>query len=348
MKCARRVKRGAADRHPDVVLAGRLPQSFHQAGLADPGFALDQHDLAAAVATALPGPQQQPHLLLAPDEGCGAPGPGCGKPALDIPRRQDAPGRHRLGEPLQLIGPQILEVEVIAEHRARGRADDDLVRLRQCLQTRRQVRRLADDRGLRCGSFADLVADDHRSGGDADPHRELDPGRPAGLRHSAPPSHRRYRDPPAPNARPRPHGRAGSRNRRGCRRPCTSRQSRRSAGSPRCTGSETTRSHRANLRGPSRWRVPSIPPGRKTSRSAGGARPGLAPVREAAPMPVSLSGLGPARRRRARRWRKGACGDGRQGDAEADQVLSRQVRQDVSVDFVVAERRLVLSKTELL
>jgi hypothetical protein len=67
---------------------------------------------------------------------------------------------------------------VTAEHRARGRADDDLVRLRQCLQTRRQVRRLADDRGLRCRSFADLVADDHRSRGDADPHRELDPGRP--------------------------------------------------------------------------------------------------------------------------------------------------------------------------
>ena len=36
------------------------------------------------------------------------------------------------------------------------------------------------------------------------------------------------------------------------------------------------------------------------------------------------------------------------GHADGDQVLSRQVRQDVSVDFVVAERRLVLSKTELL
>ena len=35
---------------------------------------------------------------------------------------------------------QIIEVEVIAEHRSRGRADDDLVRLRQCLQTRRQAR----------------------------------------------------------------------------------------------------------------------------------------------------------------------------------------------------------------
>ena len=65
---------------------------------------------------------------------------------------------------------------MIAEHRARGGADDDLVRLRQRLQTRRQVRGLADDRGLRCGALADLIADDDRSGGDADPHRELDPG----------------------------------------------------------------------------------------------------------------------------------------------------------------------------
>ena len=36
------------------------------------------------------------------------------------------------------------------------------------------------------------------------------------------------------------------------------------------------------------------------------------------------------------------------GHADGDPVLSRQVRQDVPVDFVVAERRLVLRKTELL
>ena len=36
------------------------------------------------------------------------------------------------------------------------------------------------------------------------------------------------------------------------------------------------------------------------------------------------------------------------GHADGDQVLGRQVRQDVPVDFVVAERRLVLRKTELL
>ena len=37
-----------------------------------------------------------------------------------------------------------------------------------------------------------------------------------------------------------------------------------------------------------------------------------------------------------------------QGDAESDQVLGRQVRQDVPVDEIVAERWLVLLKAELL
>ena len=36
------------------------------------------------------------------------------------------------------------------------------------------------------------------------------------------------------------------------------------------------------------------------------------------------------------------------GHANGDQVLSRQVRQDFSVDFVVAERRLISLETELL
>jgi hypothetical protein len=93
-----------------------------------------------------------------------------------------------------------------------------------------------------------------------------------------------------------------SRNRRGCRRPCTSRQSRRSAGSPRCTGSDTRRSHRANLPGPSRSRVPSIPPGRKTSRSAGDARP---PMPQRARRPARAK---PARRTASHARPQGAVG----------------------------------------
>jgi hypothetical protein len=152
----------------------------------------------------------------------------CTLPALDIPRRQDAPHRHRLREPLELRCPQILEVEVTAEHRARRRADDDLVRLRPApadappgSASRRPPRS-----PMRCP---------RRSGRRRSPARwrcrsapRARPRRACGLRHSAPPSHRRCRDPPAPNARPRPHGRAGSQSTPGCRRPCTSRQSRHS------------------------------------------------------------------------------------------------------------------------
>jgi hypothetical protein len=41
MKGTRRVKRRTSDRHPNVILRGRLPQSFHQARLAKSSFPLD-------------------------------------------------------------------------------------------------------------------------------------------------------------------------------------------------------------------------------------------------------------------------------------------------------------------
>src|SRR5260370_19319087 len=48
MKGARRVKRRTADRHPDVILAARLWQSFHLSGLADPCIPLNKPDMASA------------------------------------------------------------------------------------------------------------------------------------------------------------------------------------------------------------------------------------------------------------------------------------------------------------
>ena len=74
------------------------------------------------------------------------------------------------------------------------------------------------------------------------------------------------------------------------------------------------------IRGDDIAQILGVHPGRERRRShqvakhhasAGGARPGPAPVREAALMLVLLSRLGPAARSRAQRWRKGACGDGR-------------------------------------
>ena len=237
---------------------------------------------------------------------------------------------------------------MIAEHRARGRADDDLVRLRQCLQTRRQVRRLADDRGLRCGSFADLVADDHRPGGDADPHRELDPGRPADcgiqLRHRI------------DDIETRPH-RALGLVLMGARVAEIDEDAVAHVLRNKAVVAPDRRAAPVLERRDDIAQILGVHPGRECGRS-----------HQVAKHHGQLAALGLGWRRCGRRhrcWcrcqgrgRRGGTerGDGGkefatmadQRDAEADQVVGRQVRQDVSVDFVVAERRLVLSKTELL
>ncbi len=59
----------------------------------------------------------------------------------------------------------------MAQHGARGRANNDLVRLGQRLQAGGQVRRLPDDRGFRCRPFADLVPHDYWPRGDPDADR---------------------------------------------------------------------------------------------------------------------------------------------------------------------------------
>ena len=265
MKGARRVKRRTADRHPNVILAGRLPQPFHQAGLAEPGFTLDQHDLAAAMATAVPGPQQQPHLLLAPDERSALPARFAAN-QLSNPRRQDTPrGTARRTPSAQ--APRFLEVEVVAERRTRRRADDGLVQLRPCLQTAVRFGVFADDRGFRCRP-SPIFADDHQSGGDADPNHELDPGGRRPWR-SAPSSQQRYREPP----RRRSASSSWARDRRN--RPDAVAHVLRD----KAIVAPNVPLHRLFIEAmTSRGSLRSIPvegldrPGRRTSRSAGGAR----------------------------------------------------------------------------
>ena len=63
-------------------------------------------------------------------------------------RPQRRPGPHRPGDALEVLGPEIPELEEIAEKLSRALRDNDRVRLGNRLQTRRKVRRLADDRLL--------------------------------------------------------------------------------------------------------------------------------------------------------------------------------------------------------
>jgi hypothetical protein len=61
----------------------------------------------------------------------------------------------RAGDALEVRGPEVLQLEEIAEQPSRAVGDDDGTRLGQSLQARREVWRLADDRLLLCSTRAD-------------------------------------------------------------------------------------------------------------------------------------------------------------------------------------------------
>ena len=99
--------------------------------------------------------------------------------------------------------PKVLKLEQIAHELPRALGNDDAVRLRNALQARRKVRRLAYDGLLLRSARADQVADDDKSRCDADTGLQ---GR-VGLQ-----SHSQLRPTPAQRVRPalrRPRGPAG-------------------------------------------------------------------------------------------------------------------------------------------
>ena len=161
--------RGAEIAQPCVRLAG---DAFQERGreprFADAGLAGHQHHLALAGLCLGPAPQQKFEFLFPPDEG-GQSGRVKGvKAALDGTRAQRRPGPHRPGDALEVLGPEIAELEEIAEKPARALGYDDHVRFGQRLQARRQVRRLADDSALLRLARSDQIADDDEAGRDAD------------------------------------------------------------------------------------------------------------------------------------------------------------------------------------
>ena len=90
--------------------------------------------------------------------------------ALGGAAAQHPRGHHRRAQALELDGAQIHVLEQPAGQPPRARRDHHRARLGQRLQPRREVGRLADHRLFLRGALADQIADDHQSGGDADPH----------------------------------------------------------------------------------------------------------------------------------------------------------------------------------
>ena len=149
-----------------------------EARLADPGLTGKQHHLALPRLRAQPAPLQQGGFLIAPDQ----------RGELGRVQRLEAAGDgadslHRPGifdYALEIPAAEILQVEQPAEKLARGVTDDDRVGLRDPLQVRRQIRRLANDLALVRVLRSDQFADHHHAGCDAD----ADLQRPARLQRA--------------------------------------------------------------------------------------------------------------------------------------------------------------------
>ena len=152
-----------------VRLAGEV---FQQRGreprFADAGLAGEQHHLAFAGLGPRPAPQQQFEFFFSTDQLRQAARVERLEAALYRTRPQRCPGPHRSGDALEVLGPEVLQLEQITEKFSCAFGDDHAVRLGDPLQTRRQVRRLADDAALLRLSSSDQVADDNEPRGNAD------------------------------------------------------------------------------------------------------------------------------------------------------------------------------------
>ena len=82
----------------------------------------------------------------------------------------DRPGLDRLGKTLDRLPAEVAQPEKAADEAAGRAGEQDLPRLREGLQSRREIGRLARDGLLLRRAIADHIADHDEAGGDADAH----------------------------------------------------------------------------------------------------------------------------------------------------------------------------------
>ena len=90
------------------------------------------------------------------------------EPALCAALADDAPRRHWFGKALELKRAEADEFEQIADQTARAVGDDDSAGLGSLLHTRGEIGCLPGHRFLFRRAFAEQVAHDHKTGGNAD------------------------------------------------------------------------------------------------------------------------------------------------------------------------------------
>ena len=135
--------------------------------LADTRLSGQHHHAAFALPGVLPAAQQQLDFLVTPEQRRQSGFVLRFKAALHFARPQDLPGRYRFRPAFERDRAEIAVFEMPSGEPARTRGDHHRTRLGERLQARSQVRRLANDRLLLRRAFADQIAHDHYTGGDA-------------------------------------------------------------------------------------------------------------------------------------------------------------------------------------
>lgn len=150
----------------EVRLDGHcLEQGLGEPRLADPGLARHQDRLTVATLGLLPALQQQGKLLVAADDGRHVARLTRGEAALDGALAQHGEGEDGIGDALEPLRSEIVQLEEVAEELPGHSPDDDRPGLGQRLQPRSQVRRLAHDRvPLRRTLGDEIPHHDHASG----------------------------------------------------------------------------------------------------------------------------------------------------------------------------------------
>jgi hypothetical protein len=155
---------------------GRLGQSLaerlEKPRLPEARVAREEHRLALALPDLLPAFEQQPHLLVASHERSELARVHV-EAAAHACRLEHGVCADRIGDALQHRGSEILRCEDPRDQPQRRSADQHRVRLGRAFEPRRDVRGVAEGKGLALRSAAHLAHDD-RAGVDADPRGQPD------------------------------------------------------------------------------------------------------------------------------------------------------------------------------
>ena len=152
----------------EAQLARHRQHFFDQTRLADPGLAADMDRAAATLRQA--GVQ---HALQLGKLQTAAGQWGTRRwieRAVALCCAHDLPGHNGLRKALQRVSAEVAILEQLARQALRALRYDDRVGLRQSLQASGEVRGFADGAALRVGVGPDDVADEHRTGRNADAH----------------------------------------------------------------------------------------------------------------------------------------------------------------------------------